>query len=290
MRHKEFPGELGMENEYRKLNKVISALLNTYSSKILTSPLTMARAFGMPYDPFRYELFEGYFSNYIEGTVFEIEEAKQIIETQMPLPSRNQDSHDILCTYKIVSNRKEMGITPKSPEEFLSLLKYRHNILLSARIDKNPGQFKNKNNFAGQTSFVDLNLVKGTLVKGFELYSALINPFAKAAYMMFIISEIHPFLDGNGRIARIMMNAELVNVNQSKIMIPNVFREDYILSLRKLSRQQDPDPYIRMLSRAHEFTSTIYGNTMNEMQGLLEASNAFLLPDEGKLIITNDNI
>ncbi|GAI76162.1 unnamed protein product, partial [marine sediment metagenome] len=28
--------------------------------------------------------------------------------------------------------------------------------------------------------------------------------------IMFVISEIHPFLDGNGRIARVMMNAELV--------------------------------------------------------------------------------
>jgi len=35
-----------------------------------------------------------------------------------------------------------------------------------------------------------------------------------------MICEIHPFLDGNGRIARVMINAELVSANQSKI-IPN---------------------------------------------------------------------
>ena len=28
---------------------------------------------------------------------------------------------------------------------------------------------------------------------------------------MFLISEVHPFDDGNGRIARVMMNAELVS-------------------------------------------------------------------------------
>ena len=217
-----------------------------------------------------------------------MEEAKQIIATQTPLPSRHQDSHDILGTYKIVSNRKEMNITPKSPKELMTILKYRHKILLSARTDKNPGLFKNKNNFAGQTAFVDLNLVEGTLIKGFEFYAALIHPFAKAAYILFLISEIHPFLDGNGRIARIMMNAELVHANQTKIIIPNVFREDYILSLRRLTRQLDPDPYIRMLSRAHEFSSTIYGSTI---QATLEYSNAFLLPDEGMLrIISGDGV
>ncbi len=83
------------------------------------------------------------------------------------------------------------------------------------------------------TSFAGFNLVKGTLIKGFESYAVLPNPFSRAAYIMFLISEIHPFLNGNGRIARIIMNAEMVIANQSKIIIPNVYGEDYILSLRK---------------------------------------------------------
>lgn len=209
----------------------------------------------------------------------------------MPMSARSQDSHDILGTYKVVSNRTEMSVTPKSAEELISLLQYRHKLLLSAREDKMPGEFKSRNNFAGQSSFVDHALVKGTLMKGFEFYSALNNPFAKAAYIMFMISEIHPFLDGNGRIARIMMNAELVSANQSKVIIPNVFRDDYILTLRRLRRQHDPEPYIRMLSRAHEFSSTIYGESMDEIQTKLEQSNAFLLPEEGHLkIVSTDGI
>lgn len=312
--------ELGMPKEFAKLDRIISALLSTHSSHILKSPLATARAFGIPFDPFRYQLFEklftelkqfefksypekdtsldafrsfafyeGYFSNYIEGTVFEVDEAKKIIETQAPLPTRDQDSHDILGTYKIVSNKKEMNITPKSPDALISILKYRHKILLSARTDKNPGDFKTLNNFAGKTSFVDFNLVHGTLIKGFDFYAALNNPFAKAAYIMFMISEIHPFLDGNGRIARVMMNAELVTANQSKIIIPNVYREDYTLTLRRITRQQDSEPYIRMLSRAHEFSATIQGTTLAEIHTKLEKSDAFSLPEEGYLKIIEEN-
>ncbi|WP_286145042.1 Fic family protein [Bacteroides caecimuris] len=51
------------------------------------------------------------------------------------------------------------------------------------------------------------------------------DPFARAIFMMFMISEVHPFNDGNGRIARVMMNAELVRADQSRIIIPTVFRE-----------------------------------------------------------------
>lgn len=305
---------LGMEKEFATLDTLISALLTTHNADVLSSPLAAARAFGFPYDPMRLELFEelfralqtqvfenrpdkntsaqsfrnfaffeSYFSNYIEGTVFEVEEAKQIIATNQPLPTRNEDSHDVLGTYQIVSNKREMSKTPKTTDELLSILKYRHKILLSTRTDKNPGLFKDRNNFAGQTSFVDFKLVKGTLIKSFDFYQALTHPFAKAAYMMFVISEIHPFSDGNGRIARVMMNAELVSKEQSKIIIPTVFRDDYLGVLRKLSRQQETAPYIRMLQRAFEFSSFVYNENMGEMQKHLEDCNAFLEHTEGKL-------
>jgi Fic/DOC family len=315
-RAKAIAQELNMEKEFEQLNKMISALLSTHTSKILSSPLAIARAFGFPYDPIRLNLFktvflelqqrefknrpesnstpksfrnfaffESYFSNYIEGTVFEIDEAKLIIETNRPLIDRNQDSHDVLGTYQLVSNKLEMSVTPQNPDDFLQILSYRHKILLSARGDKKPGLFKDKNNFAGSTSFVDFNLVKGTLIQAFDYYKALEHPFSKATYMMFVLSEVHPFLDGNGRLARIMMNAELVKGGQSKIIIPTVFRDDYIGTLKKLTKQGDCIPYIRMLQRAHEFSATIYGDDINEMQEYLTKCNAFLEHTDGLLKI-----
>lgn len=306
--------ELGMTKEFKKLEKIISALLATHSSKILKSSIATARAFGIPYDPNRYHLFEtlyqeleqfefkyweepndsidsfknfaffeSYFSNYIEGTEFEINEARQIVETQIVIPNRNKDSHDILGTYQLVSNKKEMQITPSTPDELLNILKYRHKILMSARVDTKPGEFKDKNNRAGQTAFVDKNLVNGTLIKCFDFYNALNHPFSKAAYIMFAVSEIHPFLDGNGRLARIMMNAELVKAKQAKILIPTVYREDYILALRKLTRQGKAGAYIRMMSKIHEFSVSIIGSNIEEMQSLLENTNAFREHNEARL-------
>lgn len=303
---KEIAGELKMEKEFERLDKIISALLSTHSPKILSSPIAVARAFGFPYDPGRMKLFEdlfrelksrefknrpdrntsaksfrnfaffeSYFSNYIEGTVFEVEEAKKIIETNKPLPARNEDSHDILGTYRIVSNSREMSVTSQSPEELLNILVYRHKILLSARPEKNPGLFKDRNNFAGNTSFVDFNLVKGTLIQCYDFYKALEHPFSKATYMMFILSEVHPFLDGNGRIARIMMNAELTSEGQSKIIIPTVYRDDYLGTLRKLTRQGDCVSFIKMLEKAHEFSENIFGADLDEMQEYLKQCNAF---------------
>ena len=305
-----------MHSEFEKLNRMISALLTTKPSKILTSPAVVARALGNPHDKHRLELFEklfielqqqlyrelqeinkeinsfrnfaffeAYFSNYIEGTIFEIEEAKSIIQTETPIPNRDEDSHDILGTYKLISNQKEMSITPSNPDELLTLLQYRHQLLLAARTSKKPGQFKDKNNRAGETHFVDHSLVRGTLIKAFDYYQALQEPFAKAAYIMFIISEIHPFLDGNGRIARVMMNAELVKAKQTRIIIPTVFRDDYLGALRILTRNDDPAVYIRMLQRAQEFSATLKANNMEDLEHRLALSNAFKEHDESKLMI-----
>ena len=305
---------IGMDKEFQKLNHIISALLATGDSKKLTSQLAKSRIGGLPYDKSRFELFEilyhslvakifpdymdkntsesayqnfafyeSYFSNYIEGTQFLIEEAKEIIANEMPIPSREDDSHDVLGTYQILSNKVEMGIVPKTVDQFLSLLKQRHAILLRSRISKQPGVFKDKNNRAGNTEFVDKDLVIGTLSKGFDLYTLLQNPFSKAAYMMFLISEVHPFLDGNGRIARVMMNAELTAAGYSKIIIPTVFREDYIGSLKQLSNMHLPDAYNRMLLRAWKFSANIFGENRDQMELNLVKSEAFKEPKLGKL-------
>jgi len=313
---KKIANELQMQDEFEKLNKLISTLLTTHTAKILDSPVARARALGNPYDPERIRLFEtlfvelqqrefkkrpdkneteqsfnnfaffeSYFSNYIEGTVFDVAEAKEIIETQKPMPTRDEDSHDILGTYHIVSNRQEMMITPGSPERLLEILQYRHKILLSARTNKSPGLFKDKNNFSGNTAFVDFNLVRGTLTKGFEYFTALRTSFGKAIYMMFLISEVHPFLDGNGRVARIMMNAEFAKEGESKIIVPTVYRDDYLGSLRRLTRQSDPDAYIRAMQRLHEFSENICDDDIDAMEGYLKSCDSFLEPTEGKLKI-----
>jgi Fic family protein len=100
-----------------------------------------------------------------------------------------------------------------------------------------------------------------------------------------MISEIHPFLDGNGRIARVMMNAELVKANQTRIIIPTVYRDDYLGALRRLTRNNDSTVYIKMLQRAQKFSSTLLADDMEALENQLAQSNAFKEHDEAPLKI-----
>lgn len=297
---------LQLEKEFKLLDKIIGAMLATREARTLQSESARAWAAGEPYDTERIQLFsllfehlsnrdfrhypdintadvafkniaffESYFSNYIEGTEFEVEEAKQIVDTGVAIPTRDEDSHDVLGTFYLASNRKEMSIVPDSPDALITLLQRRHSILLSARPTKTPGLFKEQNNKAGNSHFVDYRLVRGTLKKAFEIYSAVQDPVAKAYFILFMVSEVHPFNDGNGRISRLMMNAELTAAGMPKIIIPTVFRIDYVGALKRLTQNGDPSTIVRAMERVRLFSSQLDGSDYDSLKAYLEACNAF---------------
>lgn len=314
-RAKEIASLLGYEAECQKLDDIIGAIQGTKDAE-LNSPLSRAYHAGEGYDPVAVErfdilraelagsffedrlcaidqrqfynvaFFDAYFSNFIEGTEFEVEEAREIIESGTVPLDRPADGHDILGTYRIVGNIGEMTSIPADYDNFLDLLTRRHTVILEGRPDKQPGRFKEKANQAGSTRFVDPVLVKGTLRHGFEFYRSLEHPFARAIAMMFLVAEVHPFNDGNGRIARVMMNAELVTGGMTRIIIPSVFRGEYLSGLRRMSNENDPTVLIRQIAYAQRFVSLIDFSDKDNAIAALTACNAFEKPDTpAKLIM-----
>ena len=308
---------LGAKEEKRTLDGIIGAMLRTRKAD-LESPAALARAGGRPYDPHRlarfqelhsallewtpvsredpqeddqeYQnlaFFDAYFSNFIEGTEFEIDEAFEIVFGNRIPDHRPQDAHDILGTFRLVSSRTVMGesmVGPtKSPGDFLARLKNHHRVIMGGRPEGRPGEFKLKVNRAGNTVFVDPDLVGGTLEKGFEIFRSLTEPMTRAVFLMFLVSEVHPFYDGNGRTARVAMNAELTSARQRRIIIPTVYRDDYLLALRAMTRQSNPEPLIRMLDYAQDFTAQVDFRDLQTGLTILRDANAFFTPSEARL-------
>jgi fido (protein-threonine AMPylation protein) len=294
---------IGREKEFVALNRMVGALLNTQTDH-LQAPVARARSRGMPFDPARAELFEtlraelhrtpplmrpetpsdgttlpffeAYFSNFIEGTEFPLEEAVAIVfENRIP-NARPLDAHDILGTYRIVADRAALSRVPEKFSEFEQLLKHRHAGIMQARQDKAPGQYKSDPNRAGGTMFVAPDLVRGTLEHGFKVYRSLATPFQRAVFMMFLVAEVHPFVDGNGRVARIMMNAELVAAREQRIIVPTIYRNNYLSALKAMSNRISAEPFIRMLDFAQRFTVSIQWTDFARAETELKAANAFM--------------
>ena len=121
-------------------------------------------------------------------------------------------------------------------------------------------------------------LVKGTLAQGYMYYCSLTDPLARALFMMYLVSEVHPFDDGNGRTARAMMNAELVAAGICRIVIPGVYRNEYIASLKLLSNHRDATAFLRVMDSAQEFVSRIDFSDLVTARQTLERCNAFERP------------
>jgi fido (protein-threonine AMPylation protein) len=293
---------LRLEKEAKALDALIGTLLGTRKAP-LTSPLAIARSQGKPYDPRRLDLFqklyealattfsetrtiassgpalpffEAYFSNFIEGTEFEVEEAATIIFQGKIPQNRPADAHDIIGTYQIVSDNEEMKRIPKDPNAFLALLKTRHALLMQGRPEMRPGEFKTAPNRAGSTLFVAPELVEGTLRKGFQWLRSLETPFQRAVFMAFLVAEVHPFADGNGRCGRIMMNAELIAANQARIIIPTIFRTNYLSALKALTHNSQPEPFIHALDFAQKYTSRIDWSDFKKAKKQLIETHAFV--------------
>lgn len=123
---------LGLEAEVEDLRRIIGALLGTYKRGALKTQEGILIAQGKPVDAERMSRFnllaahlritplprveeripsgtprhnfafiESYFSNYVEGTKFAIEEARDIVMNNKLVTTRPKDSHDILGVFRM---------------------------------------------------------------------------------------------------------------------------------------------------------------------------------------------
>ena len=225
--------------------------------------------------------FDAYFSNYIEGTEFEIDEARSIVFDNVIPRGRQEDAHDVIGTYAVVGSETLMSRSVRddaTPDEFLERVRHWHARIMEKRPEKRPGQWKEVANRAGETRFVVPALAAGTLRRGIEMFRTLDHPFQRALAVMFLLSEVHPFDDGNGRVSRAFMNAELVAAGASRILIPTVYREEYLAGLRLLSRTREPQPYTRVMQYAQRFVAAIDWSSYQTARDQLSATHAFEKP------------
>ena len=266
----------------------LAAVLGSFTGSKPTSERLAARLAGEPYDEHRLPMFraladllgdtapeprpalgpterwtwepffEAYFSNFIEGTEFGVDEARQIAIDGVVPPERPADAHDVAATYRIISDPASRALAPVSADELLDQLRDLHRVLLAARPEKRPGEFKERRNYAGGYAFVEPDLVVGTLRRGFDVFSSVTDPMHRAVALMLLITECHPFDDGNGRLVRIVSNGVLSAAGQVRIVIPTVYRNNYLAGLAGVSNGKGRgESLIAVLRFAQKWTAAI---------------------------------
>lgn len=82
----------------------------------------------------------------------------------------------------------------------------------------------------------------------FELLKEEPDASVRAALGHFVFTYIHPYMDGNGRVSRFLMNTMLASGGYDWLIIPMQRRDEYMVALEKASVESDIVPFVKFLS------------------------------------------
>ncbi|MCX5832151.1 MAG: Fic family protein [Deltaproteobacteria bacterium] len=190
-----------------------------------------------------------YSSNALEGNSLTETETKIVIEDGITIGGKpvrdhlealgHSEAYDLL--YQLA---KKQDITEANIKELHWLFYY--------RIDaKQAGKYRKRRVIITGTDFIPptpdrIPELMESFIAGLSEARAKSHPVEFAAILHKELVTIHPFIDGNGRTARLMMNLALLQVGYPVAIIPPVLRRDYLDTLNKIHKGDDK-PFINFI-------------------------------------------
>lgn len=192
-----------------------------------------------------YKIGMTYSSNALEGNSLTISETKVIIEDGLTVSGKPlKDIYEATGhaeAYDFMLETARGGELQISEETILNL----HRLFYHRFDAKEAGRYRTEQVFISGTEYIPPTAEEvPELMKAFVSDIAerqdKLHPVLLAAFVHQRLVDIHPFKDGNGRTARLLMNLVLVNKGYQVVQIPPVLRLDYIQALKAAQRSEKP--------------------------------------------------
>lgn len=214
-------------------------------------------------------------SNALEGNSLTESETKVVIEDGLTIEGKPlRDVYEAVGHAKAYDHIHQLA-TNKTLDEADILMLHR---LFYQQIDADQaGKYRSVSVFISGSRYAVTapNKIAAEMKKFVEWFSkneAKIHPveFAALTHKKFVF--IHPFIDGNGRLARLLMNLALLRNEYSIALIPAILRHEYIAAL-ELAHTDD--------QRFREFIADRIIATQVDLLRLLANSGGVNLPNGG---------
>lgn len=202
-----------------------------------------------------------YNSNAIEGSTLTLRETQLILETGLTIGGKSLREHFEVTNHK---NAIEFVESLADKKESISAFHVRqiHKLVLSQIEDENAGQYrKTEVRIAGAKHIPPEAWDIPQRMTDWEGWlkdsQKKIHPVELAAQAHHRLVAIHPFIDGNGRTARLVMNLILFKQGYPPAVILRVNRKQYYQVLMQADAGKN-DPLVNFVGRAADHSLALY--------------------------------
>jgi len=224
-----------------------------------------------------------YNSNALEGNTLSLQETDLVINRGLTIGNKSLKEHFEAINHKEGIELVERFVDKKKDLDE-ALIKDLHKIILKNIDDASAGAYRTTNvRILGAIHIPPNPLKIPTSMNGFlDWYyeNRYVLPIPElSAYIHYKFVCIHPFIDGNGRTSRLLMNLVLMQNGYPPAVILNMDRKKYyrVLKMADLDRPQE---FIDFIGRAIERSLIIYLNSIKpeteetEHQGYISLKEA----------------
>lgn len=204
-----------------------------------------------------------YNSNAIEGNTLTITETKVILEEGLTIGKGKSLKEHL----EVINHKEAIDYIDDIVSENLDIservIRDLHYIILKGIDNKHAGEYRTSNVLISGSAHrpVEHFLVKekmSDLIDWYKENKDKLHPIELAAKFHFKYVYINPFIDGNGRSARLLMNLILMRNGYPITVIRNEDREEYMKALEKASTKGDLDDFVSIIANAVERSLETY--------------------------------
>ena len=206
-----------------------------------------------------------YNSNAIEGNTLTLKETKVALEG-VTIGGKTLREHFEALNHRDAIGYVEDVVRQKEPFS-LGMIRNIHSLILKNIDENNAGRWRRFNVTISGAQHVPpdalhVNEQMEALALWHEENKAEIHPVELAARTHTDFVKIHPFVDGNGRTARLLMNLDLMARDFPPIVIPVERRLEYYESLDGAHLNGDYNPFLRLIAGLAEEAFKPYWRAM----------------------------
>ncbi|OCL95601.1 Fic family protein [Aliarcobacter thereius] len=196
-----------------------------------------------------------YHSNAIEGNTLTLKETKVALEG-ITIGGKTLREHFEAINHKdAILFIEELAQKENILSEYS--IKQIHSLILKNIDDENKGKYRTTNviisgaehkpprNFEVQSQMQEF-------IKEYEEKRSKLHPIELASFVHIEFVKIHPFIDGNGRASRLLMNLELIKAGFPPVVIELEDRLDYYKALDIAHTTKNYKPFLELMKKVVE--------------------------------------